>query len=421
VLSAARNTAKAIHPQIKDGDTLIVLKDEERVGKGTFQDYNCGNGTVFEVSIKVKKETLAERRRRMRDTCTNSEDVDVDKTRVFSVPVSVAAERSDPEHKLCPAVVRRTTAWLMKHGLDTQGLFRVPGSKEIIERYQRHFDHGDINCDIPATESVPNVAGVLTTYLLDLDRSRDPDMDMYSSPVITDKEFIKMCSKLGRACKKGLPKEIIVSKCQELLVKLKPVSAEIIRQVVVVCKEASRPEHTATNLMSENMLCFCTFPQIMTFMEQLVACYDDIFPIEYKAEDAAALQGPYDGVRIPPDWESFRPTLDGTTSCPLPPPRATTAPTAPSTTPSTAPSPPAATAPSSSAEGPPESAGEVQRDSHRLESQGNAKLSSLSLEVAATSEGVRTFSFSHGHESDDETAPAEAPKAADTTDKAADA
>jgi len=68
-----------------------------------------------------------------------------------------------------------------------------------------------------------------------------------------------------------------------------------------------------------------------------------------------------------------------------------------------------------------ESRGYAQDQDNHLPTQGNAKLSSLSLEVAATSEGVRTFSFSHGHESDDETAPAEAPKAADTTDKAADA
>ena len=40
VLSAARNTAKAIHPQIKDDDTLIVLKDEERVGKASYEQHS---------------------------------------------------------------------------------------------------------------------------------------------------------------------------------------------------------------------------------------------------------------------------------------------------------------------------------------------------------------------------------------------
>lgn len=75
----------------------------------------------------------------------------------------------------CPAVVVRTLEYLNAHGLEEEGLYRVPGSSETIKRLKAAFDsQGDLVLEsIPRREfvhglQIADVASLFKQFLRDL-------------------------------------------------------------------------------------------------------------------------------------------------------------------------------------------------------------------------------------------------------------
>ncbi|KAL6066863.1 Rho GTPase activating protein 24 [Balamuthia mandrillaris] len=90
----------------------------------------------------------------LRYKCANVSD-----RRIFEMPLDKVVRRGE-----LPSVVEKTVAYLMKNGLDVEGIFRKSGGMISVQKYRDAFDAGqdpDLNeCGDPHT-----IAGLLKLYL----------------------------------------------------------------------------------------------------------------------------------------------------------------------------------------------------------------------------------------------------------------
>tara|TARA_R110002050_G_scaffold86434_1_gene183757 strand:- start:231 stop:1280 length:1050 start_codon:yes stop_codon:yes gene_type:complete len=92
---------------------------------------------------------------------------DISDTRLFGVPIELAARRSDPEG-LIPLPLRNAVKFLNTRSLEEEGLYRVPGSHAKYLEYKAAFDAGE-NVDFLAVEKVhQNVAMMVIKFLKDM-------------------------------------------------------------------------------------------------------------------------------------------------------------------------------------------------------------------------------------------------------------
>jgi len=204
-------------------------------------------------------------------------------TRVFGVPVKVAAQRSlgdryDGSDAMCPTPVSICMEWIRQNGLNTEGLFRIPGSYTTVNEYKKRFNSGEHNLEIPKDEAVENVASIVIKFLLELDPKLE-GTDLYTTCYTTWlKNFIKGFSK-----EKNKEKKAKLAK--QALIELGPHSCAIIRQITNVLKDAVKPEHSLTNKMSCQKFAVCIFPHIMEFAEYLIENHDDMFPVGFSSAE----------------------------------------------------------------------------------------------------------------------------------------
>jgi hypothetical protein len=91
-----------------------------------------------------------------------------DATRLFGIPIEVAAKRSDPENWLIPSPIRNAVRYLNEVACDEEGLYRIPGSHAKYLEYKRLFDSGQ-DVDFLVCERIPqNVAMMVIKYLQEL-------------------------------------------------------------------------------------------------------------------------------------------------------------------------------------------------------------------------------------------------------------
>jgi RalA-binding protein 1 len=87
---------------------------------------------------------------------------------VFGVTVEVAIQRSTlgTDQLELPTVFRQCIDFLEEHGVNHQGVYRLPGVKSKVEELKSHFDKGEV---VDLSEQDPNtVASLLKLYLREL-------------------------------------------------------------------------------------------------------------------------------------------------------------------------------------------------------------------------------------------------------------
>eukprot|EP01094_Clydonella_sp_ATCC50884_P000832 TRINITY_DN1061_c1_g2_i1.p1 TRINITY_DN1061_c1_g2~~TRINITY_DN1061_c1_g2_i1.p1 ORF type:complete len:516 (+),score=135.94 TRINITY_DN1061_c1_g2_i1:138-1550(+) len=82
--------------------------------------------------------------------------------RVFGIPLTEVLEREGSE---VPMVVARCVQDIQKRGLETEGIFRISGTKDSVQRLREAFDRGEGEELILSDYSIHAVAGMLKQYL----------------------------------------------------------------------------------------------------------------------------------------------------------------------------------------------------------------------------------------------------------------
>merc|ERR1711998_344877 len=120
-----------------------------------------------------------------------------------------------------------------EHGMDFEGLFRIPGSLQVVKQYKRRFDSGEYNIVIPPDENVENVTSILIRFLNDLDPKTNKNTDLFTTD---SKNWLHQANRLSKPIKKGekLSEDQILARVKDLLLQLEPTGAEVFRRIVAV-------------------------------------------------------------------------------------------------------------------------------------------------------------------------------------------
>lgn len=167
--------------------------------------------------------------------------------------------------------------------MDAEGLFRIPGSLQVVKQYKRRFDSGEYDVAIAQDENVENVASIVIRFLNDLDPKMNKQTDLFSSD---SKSWLHAANHLTKGAKRGekVTEAQVLERVKGLLLQLEPSGAEVFRRIACVLNKASDPAHAKNNMMTPKKFSLCTFPQIMGFVEKLIVEYDNIFPLVYDEE-----------------------------------------------------------------------------------------------------------------------------------------
>ena len=115
-----------------------------------------------------KKDKEGEKKKkRHRDEKAEESDTP-ESTRIFGVPIEVAAQRSDRENWLIPSPIRSAVKYINERAFDEEGLYRIPGSHSKYLEYKSLFDSGK-DVDFLEVEKIPqNVTMMIIKYLQEL-------------------------------------------------------------------------------------------------------------------------------------------------------------------------------------------------------------------------------------------------------------
>ena len=102
------------------------------------------------------------------DEGNNNDNNNNSTTKLFGVPVEVAARRSDKEKGLIPLPIRNGIQYLNEKGMEEEGLYRVPGSHNKYLEYRDQFDEGEEVNFFVTERVIQNVAMMVIKFLKDL-------------------------------------------------------------------------------------------------------------------------------------------------------------------------------------------------------------------------------------------------------------
>jgi len=99
--------------------------------------------------------------------------VDIERTKVFSVTVEEACNRSANYYVYLPDVVFKCLAYLWEKGTTEEGIFRLSGSNLTIQKLRSSFDQG-IDVDLSEIYDPHAISGLLKLYFRELPMSLVP-------------------------------------------------------------------------------------------------------------------------------------------------------------------------------------------------------------------------------------------------------
>ena len=105
------------------------------------------------------------------------------KNRVFGVPLSTLQQR---EGVKIPKVFQNMLSWIGKNGVETEGVFRVPGDGDTIQKYKTVYDSG-LSLDLIST-NIHDIAGLSKVFLRDLPDPLVP-YEYYPKVIQVEKDF----------------------------------------------------------------------------------------------------------------------------------------------------------------------------------------------------------------------------------------
>ncbi|XP_013414893.1 rho GTPase-activating protein 24 [Lingula anatina] len=153
-----------------------------------------------------------------------------------------------PPNRHVPDVVRKCVDFLREHGLDTEGIFRLPGRSSVLKELKEKFD----TCEAPDKFDLENVdvhsiASLLKMYLREL-----------PEPLIPGDQFLMLAS-LASKFQCGLEDEA-TEKAAELLKEIPPFNYNLLKYVCTFFQEVSR--YSEVNKMGISNLATVLGPNI---------------------------------------------------------------------------------------------------------------------------------------------------------------
>eukprot|EP00658_Telonema_sp_P-2_P021749 TRINITY_DN18675_c0_g3_i1.p1 TRINITY_DN18675_c0_g3~~TRINITY_DN18675_c0_g3_i1.p1 ORF type:complete len:577 (-),score=200.68 TRINITY_DN18675_c0_g3_i1:171-1901(-) len=191
------------------------------------------------------------------------------------VTFAQAVERSDPQG-LVPWPLRRGCAWIEEHGVETEGVFRIPGSTKNVKAWVVQMnDDPEFDLGPPGSEfTVPSVCSMIIKFLMGQKRGWwtgiPPEEDEANKA--TFHKFAQLAKAL-RAKKESRDK--CLEEIREALRELPPSPRETIKTVSRMMYQISK--HHEVNLMTPPKLALCVGTNLGPLAETMFEEYEFLF------------------------------------------------------------------------------------------------------------------------------------------------
>jgi len=160
---------------------------------------------------------------------------------VFGVPLQKIELAEDN----LPKIVKMSVEFLLEKGLDTPGIFRIPGRQDVINNFMHKFDNGEEVDFIKADP--PDIAGCLKLFLKSLPHPLIPSLFDAQIPFIISTDG-------------GRTEEEILTDLKDVLLALPEPNLSIIKSLIhLMCKITQNSDR---NFMTADNIIKCIVPTI---------------------------------------------------------------------------------------------------------------------------------------------------------------
>ena len=175
-----------------------------------------------------------------------------------------------------PQPIRTCCRWIEEHGLQTEGVFRIPGDVKRMKEMQGEFNR-DFNWQPPVTELVPNVASTIIYFLLYHKNSQKKKEYMWGKQGMKDVYYLT---------KK--PQEEWVNEAAKILLSFTPGCRETLFEITDVLRQVALPENSSVNRFGNpdpaeatHKVALCIFPDIMTLAELMMSHWEELYEMTH--------------------------------------------------------------------------------------------------------------------------------------------
>jgi len=202
---------------------------------------------------------------------------DIELTRVFECTLEVSSEHSGGG---MPAPIKEACRWLMIHGLDHEGLFRIPGRASSVKAWIEEFNYNPATV-LPENESVDNVTSFVINYFKQLKddsgakgaynlwQSRDGAYNMQNE--------VQPFATLKQMADDTWVNPLSAQWVKDALSNLSPVQVGIFRDLTAVMRAACSEERLFAEEMDPRKFAMMAMPTIMAAVEIMITEHDFVF------------------------------------------------------------------------------------------------------------------------------------------------
>ena len=172
-----------------------------------------------------------------------------------------------------PSPIRECCAWLRRHGLQVEGIFRIPGSTIRIKKLIQEFNDNP-GFELPADTNPHNVSAVMVRWFSGITDDRGKASGIWDHGAYSMKPGIRELRKQNRTSETD---GMTASWIRESISHLSADHIAVFKEVSQLLAEASQPENTAHNKMNPDKFALCLLPAIQGVIQRMILHYDDIF------------------------------------------------------------------------------------------------------------------------------------------------
>ena len=167
-----------------------------------------------------------------------------------------------------PAPIRESCEWLVRHGLQVEGIFRIPGRNARVRELMDGLDANPAMV-LSADEDAHDVCALIVRWFAQIKDESGKSCGIWVNDGYDMKPGIRSLRKQKRV--------MDAAWVHEEMSNLSEVQVSVFREVSQLFVQANKPENVAHNKMNANKFAMCLLPAIMEVLEIMILHYDAVF------------------------------------------------------------------------------------------------------------------------------------------------
>ena len=167
-----------------------------------------------------------------------------------------------------PTPIRESCEWLARHGLQVEGIFRIPGRNARVRELMDGLDSNPAMV-LSADEDAHDVCALIVRWFAQIKDESGKSCGIWVNGSYDMKPGIRSLRKQKRV--------MDAAWVHGELSNLSEAQIGVFREVSQLLVQANKPENNTHNKMDANKFAMCLLPAIMEVLEIMILHYDVVF------------------------------------------------------------------------------------------------------------------------------------------------